>query len=403
MKERVTPGKAERAESPDRRPSNRAGSRASLLRLQASAGNRATADLVRTEGSSGALGSQAVQRATVTVGGEQVEVSLFKKKKEKAEAETILKEIKDKYGISLSSTTTVEAIKAQYDEVPAAIKKGLRTRRWRMIELRALHRALAFYAPILGAERANSTRKDADQEVTSVGKVKQSIDENTKAGELDTTTLGEFFRAKKNMGLFKASENYKADFKDEGDQLTGTFIHEIAHGLLEYALPDFIKETGGYWRDSDTESGKKGAEAPITDYGATNAAEDLCESAMMFFIAPDRLKGGDGATAGKPGNPCPLRHAFMAKIGKDWVPPPVKTPLVEEGKPATPPQQEDAPGKEGAPPSPGGSSTPPVPAPGPDSGPGVTEVPLEGGEILISGPDPETAPGTETSAPVGVA
>jgi hypothetical protein len=376
-----------------------------MLRLQSTAGNRATAALVTAEEPKvEPLGAEGVQRATVTVGGEQIEVSLLKKKKEKEEAEKIIKEIKDDYGISLSSQTTVEAIKAEYDEVPEAIKKGLRTRRWRMIELRALARALKFYAPILGAKRAQSTRKDADQEVTSVGKVKQSIDENTKAGELDKTTLGEYFKTKKNMGLFKASENYKADFKDEGDQLTGTFIHEIAHGLLSYALPDFIKETGGYWRDEDTESGKAGAEAPITDYGATNAAEDLCESAMMFFLAPDRLKNGDGKAAGKPGNPCPLRHAFMTKIGKDWVPPPVKTPIVDEGKPTTPapapPDKAPAPGSEVS--TPASGPAPPLPAPGPDSGPGVTEVPLEGGEILISGPDPET-PGSAPTEPVGVA
>ena len=44
------------------------------------------------------------------------------------------------------------------------------------------------------------------------------------------------------------------------------------HGLLAYALDDYIKATG-YWTDRNTKSGTAGAEAPITSYGDTNAAE----------------------------------------------------------------------------------------------------------------------------------
>ena len=295
-----------------------------VLELQRSAGNRATSELV-------------VQRSKATVEGETVEISFWHKKRDKAEAAKLIKEIKDKYGIALDSQATIDGIKAQYTSVPKKITDSLEKRKWRLKELRALSRALAFYAPILGAQRAKSSRASADQEVTSVGKVKNAIDTNKPIGKLDTTTLGEYFRAKKNMGMFKASEGYTSDFSDEGDQLTGTFVHEIAHGLLEYALPDYIKATDGYWTDRSTKSGKKGAEAPITDYGAKNAAEDMCESAMMFFIKPKRLKDGDGKPAGTPGNPCPKRCAFMEQLGKDWVPAPPKTAIVEDEKPGTAP------------------------------------------------------------------
>src|SRR5262249_12662778 len=138
-----------------------------VLDLQRTAGNRATAGL-------------AVQRVEETIGSETVEVSFFHRKKEKAEAAAIIKEIKDTYGISLDSQATIDGIKDQYTNVPKSVKDSLEKRKWRLKELRALKRALGFYAPILGAERAKSTRAGSDQEVTSVGKVKNAIDTNKK-------------------------------------------------------------------------------------------------------------------------------------------------------------------------------------------------------------------------------
>ncbi len=289
------------------------GAPSEVLRMQRLVGNLAVQRTLQVNAGSVAPG--AIQRLiprAVTIGEEKV---IVRNKKEKAEAEAIIKRIKENYGLELSSKTTVQGIKDEYTDVKKKVKDKLKTRAWKMKELRSLERALKFYAPILGGERANSTRAGSDQEVTSVGKVSQAIDEDSPAGKLDTTTLGEYFSSKKNMGLFKASENYKSDFPSLGDQLTGTFVHEIAHGLLAYAIPDYIKATG-YWKDSNNELPKASrTESPITEYGETSAAEDICESAMMFFIDPARLL-----------KKCPLRHAFMEQLGKDWVPPPVQAP-----------------------------------------------------------------------------
>lgn len=310
-------------------PTEAAGSQgltaASVLELQRTAGNVALQRMLDNGPPvrRGAAGPT-IQRAVEKIGEEEVEVANDEEKKEAAD---IIKELKDKYGVDVSSKTTVEGIKAQYTNVPETVLNSVKTRKWRMIELRALRDALKHYAPILGADRAKSTRKDAGQEVTSVGKVDQAIDKNIATGQLDTTTLGEYFSGKKNMGLFKASENYKADFPDEKDQLVGTFVHEIAHGLLAYALDDYITATG-FWTDRNRKSGTAGAEAPTTSYGEVSAAEDLCESAMMFFVKPSRLKDGDGSAAGTSGNACPKRYAFMEKIGKDWMPPIQAVPQV---------------------------------------------------------------------------
>ena len=289
--------------------------------LQRTQGNQAVQHMI-------ARARAHIQRKIVTVGTEKVEVSDTKEAAETEEAKTIMETLKTTYGVDIASGTTVEAIKEQYTNVPKKVTDALSTRQWRMIELRALADALKSYAPILGAARANSTRKDAAQELTSVGKVTQAIDTNTPAGELDTTTLGEYFKGKKSFGLFKSSEGATPDFADEKDQLVGTFVHEMGHGLLAYAYDDFVKATDGFWTDQDTKSGKAGAEAPITDYGAKNAREDLCETAMMYFVKPDVLKAGQGAAKGTPKNPAPLRFAFMENIGKGWLPPVKAAPQV---------------------------------------------------------------------------
>lgn len=418
-----------------------------VLRLQRSAGNAAVTAALRrprapgaaatvapgpqassrVDPASGALAAgeklsaapveaETLQRATVKVGGEEVEVSFLKRKKEKAEAEAIIKEIKDKYGVELNSKATVDGIKDQYTNVPDAVKKSLETRKWRLVELYALRTALWHYRTILGANRASSSRKDEAQEVTSVGKVKQAIDTNKPTGRLDSTTLGEYFRAKKNMGLFKASEGLATVHKTEADELTHTFIHEIAHGLLNYAIPEFIQAVGGptsgYWTDRNTPSGIAGAEAPCTSYHP-NAAEDMCDTAAMYFVDPKRLKDGTGARKGQDGNACPLRYAFMEKIGKDWVPPPPQTALVQDAPPTTAVPATDGTGAaQGAsapvPSAPAAATTdagapPPsapehaaLPATAGGSVPGGLEQTLETGDILVT----ESDAASSTASPV---
>lgn len=257
-----------------------------------------------------------IQRKEIKIGSETVEVhsrlGIITKRgqAEKKEAEEIINTLKDTYGIEVSSSTLIEGIKQQYNKVPKKVTNALKARKWRMIELRALADALKNYAPILGKARESSTRKGEDQEVVAVGKGAQAIDTNKPTGELDTTTLGEYFRGKKVMGMFKASEGFNDAFDNEKDELVGTFVHEIAHGLLAYAYDDFVKNgSGGYWLDQDTESGTDGAEEPPTDYGHKNAREDLCDSIALYFVAPGKLKNA------------PLRQAFMEKLGKAWLPP----------------------------------------------------------------------------------
>jgi hypothetical protein len=244
-----------------------------------------------------------LQCKIVTIGTENVNVA---DENEEKEAHRIIKNIKDEYEIDLSSQSGVDAIKNDYTNAPDNVKKGLQTKEWEFKELKALEKALQHFAPILGKRRKASSLSKKDQEITSASKVDQAIDADDPSGVLDSTTLGEYFESSKNFSMFSAGTNSKVDFKDSEKQLEGTAIHEIAHGLLKYALSDYVKALD-YWTDEDTKSGKAAAEEPITEYGKTNASEDLSEAVMYYFVETNEFE-----------KKCPKRYEFIKQIIKDW-------------------------------------------------------------------------------------
>lgn len=284
------------------------------LETQRTAGNAAAQQLIQRWG--WGWGWAASKPKIVKINGEEVEVA---DDAEKKEATAIIKQLSSEYGISVSSLAGVKAIKKDYTRAPAAVKKKLKTIAWKMKELRAVSRALKHYAPILGARRRSSTRADVAQEATSVSKVDQAIDVDAPTGVLDTTTLGEFFTDSKNFSMFTAGTDNSTVFGDNDTELEATATHELGHGLMEYTLPDYVAALD-FWTDQFTASGKAGAEAPITAYGATNAAEDLCEALMFYFIEPEKLLKGRGQAKGTPGNPCPTRYWLIDKFVRGWQP-----------------------------------------------------------------------------------
>jgi hypothetical protein len=183
---------------------------------------------------------------------------------------------------------------------------------------------------VLGLRRAFSTRKDAPQEIVSVGKMEQKFGPKAGKWEWRPTVMGEYFKEEdlRAFTMYKHGETATPDFPgDTEKQMEATAVHEIAHGVFRYAIPGFIADNG-YWLDEDTKSGTAGAEGPPTSYGNTNAREDLSETVMFYFVDPERLKKGNGAAAGKPGNACPKRFAYIDGLVKGWTPaPPPKPPV----------------------------------------------------------------------------
>jgi hypothetical protein len=145
-----------------------------LLALQRLRGNAHVARLV-----AGSVQRQPAGKV-ISIGSEQVIVA---SDAEKTEAEQIFKEVKETYGIRISSGSGITAIDTDYDKVPDSLKKQVKTTAWKMEELRALSRALVHFAPILGKDRANSTRSGSKQETASASKLEQGIDKNEKVAK----------------------------------------------------------------------------------------------------------------------------------------------------------------------------------------------------------------------------
>jgi hypothetical protein len=88
---------------------------------------------------------------------------------------------------------------------------------------------------------------------------------------------------------------YLMEPKMKGDEVTiFRLAKEEIFSELSGLKPTELSSTSailpGYWKDRDTKSGAKGAEQPVTSYGKTNAAEDLCESVMFYYKRTSDLR-----------------------------------------------------------------------------------------------------------------
>jgi hypothetical protein len=297
---------------PRSRPRARAAAAASpLLELQATAGNAAVARLVQREATA------APRPRIALMAGERVEVA---NEAEQHEAEQILVEIRNRYGIRLSSPMGLAGLHRYYKREGVSQKELGKTGYavWNMQEIRALKEGLKHFAPILGKQRERSGRKGKWQEVTSLSKLTVAI---TQTGLPDPTVEGEAFGEVKNVTFFDADTKgaNKGDYKTREEELVGTVIHELTHDLMAYALDDWIDNLP-WWTAAGTRSDAEGVEAPINDYAATAPGEDLSESFAYYFLEPDVLRGGTGKKLGTPGNPCRKRFALVDRYVKSWQP-----------------------------------------------------------------------------------
>jgi hypothetical protein len=245
---------------------------------------------------------------------------------EEKEARLIIKNINEKYGIYISSYAGVLAAEEHYrasnniqGSLPKQVQNILKTRKWKLKELKALEKALEHFGPILGNKRKDSSRSTSSQEVLTASKLERSI--------FSSTYLAEYHPGRQdnsgqnvsgqNISFYSGHENFDGDFPaagvDNSLQLEGTSIHELTHGLLRHELGNYIK-TLHYWDGFRLKSGDKNAEPPITPYGEKSAAEDLCEAVMFYFAKPTDIK--QPYTSGGKGRP--VRAWLIKKMIGRW-------------------------------------------------------------------------------------
>jgi hypothetical protein len=318
-------GEAATKAAPPGRPDVRA-----VLDLQQSAGNQAVTRAIARASFWDKVEAFFTGDYTAEVAGERVVVQNETQEKD---AGRIIKALPAKYGVEVSSIKSLKAIKSRLKSAPAGEVKKLKARPWLYRELLAIERALKHFAPVLGKARATSTRKGDPQELLSVGKLEEKYGKAGSGYAWKPTVLGEYFKEPelRNFAMYKHNETSTVDFPGNVDkQMEATAVHEIAHGVFRYALPDFVAKLL-YWLDEDTPTKIAGAEAPPTKYGTTNAREDLSETVMLYFVDPNRLLKGNGAATGSPGNACPIRHSMIEGLVKGWMPKPPKPPPANMG------------------------------------------------------------------------
>jgi len=277
----------------------------SVLALQRMAGNRAVRALIARD------------VKVVKIGAEEVRVA---SDADKAEAERLMKEVKARFGVTFDSIAAKKGALEKYPagSVPDDQRKALATRPWELDELKAIHRALTHFAPVLGDARKKSSVKSTPQEFVRVGKLNTAPDDDpTNSSD---RTRGEYFRPAQTFGVFEPGPDSLVD----DDAVERIATHEIAHGIFDPHLDAFMKMTG-YWKAERVKTGSKSAEGPPDGYADKDAKEDLAQSVMYFFVDPKRLKNGrKGRPAGTWGNPCPKRFAFIKSIVAGWTPKPKK-------------------------------------------------------------------------------
>jgi hypothetical protein len=261
---------------------------------------------------------KAGRKAVVWIGRERVRIA---SKAEKSQAEQIVKNVKDNYGVTFDSIATRRAARAQYQFGGATTEDKLRALDvlpWEYKELEAVEKALKHFAPILGKERKKSSRKSSQQEVVNVGKLTASPDDDPKI--IGDFTHGEYFRKDQAFTLYEERPDDRlSDYDPKAFERAAT--HEIAHGVFDSQLAAFMKMTG-YWAAKlvrKPKAERAGAEAPPDGYADKGAGEDLAQSVAYYFTDQQRLKEGDGhSAAGVPGNPCPRRYRFIKAIVGEW-------------------------------------------------------------------------------------
>ena len=239
---------------------------ARLLALQSLAGNRATAAYVqRTPGLTHQRGQgRRVAREVVDVGDEQLLLTDRTRDTGAAEAKAIIDRLSSEYGISVNSKRALEGVRAGYPHVEESVRNKVGTRRWSLLELKAVAKAADHFRPLLGKLRAASPRAGIAQEVRTVGKLDVAIE--------GSTVVGEYARGAGAVALYQHGETVEGDFgKDRARNAELTATHEFAHGLAFHAIDGFAAcMRPPYWLGAYAKTNAQGAEAPPTNYGAEN-------------------------------------------------------------------------------------------------------------------------------------
>ncbi len=159
-------------------------------------------------------------------------------------------------GTDRDSARGVRAVHETNPQAKPTVLARVKPREFSENETRAIDDALKHYAPILGERRATSSRAHAEQEVRHFAAVSFGVER----GQIAPTARAEYLASHQTVNLYAMGVINK-EFGGGHRGIEGTVTHELAHGLLSYALDDYGKHVGS-WHPDGSPHRKPGGEAP---------------------------------------------------------------------------------------------------------------------------------------------
>ncbi|MFI5635657.1 hypothetical protein ACIA8E_41365 [Streptomyces sp. NPDC051664] len=199
----------------------------------------------------------------------------------KSVALPLLEKFSQDFGVRANCATGVEAVKVSNKGADEKSLAKVRPRKWHPDEVQGVAEALEHYGPILGARRRGSTRAEHAQEVITVAAVTMGLENKRPAPGMGA----EYIASQKAINLY-AMALVSKDFGGGVREIEGTATHELAHGLLKYALPEFT-EAFGNWNPDGTPKLLDGAEPPLSK--VWTPMEDFKASIKASLLLRDRF------------------------------------------------------------------------------------------------------------------
>ncbi|MFG1646029.1 hypothetical protein ACGFMK_37615 [Amycolatopsis sp. NPDC049252] len=202
-------------------------------------------------------------------------------------------------GTDLDSAHGVRAVHETNPQAKPAVLARVKPREFTADETRAIDDALKHYAPILGERRANSSRAHAEQEVKHFAAVSFGVER----GQIAPTARAEYLASHGTVNLYAMGVINK-EFGGGHRGIEGTVTHELAHGLLSYALDDYGKHVGS-WNPDGSPHRRAGGEPPA-DPKIRDDVADFKAALKSHLLDPDGF-----ATRS------PRRSEFVTRLAQD--------------------------------------------------------------------------------------
>lgn len=157
----------------------------------------------------------------------------------------LLNQWNDHFGVRLSSSAAVKAIRDAYKSPEAHVRKGIRASYWTMGELKAIGKALQHFRNVLGNQRAqsNSGWRNQAQEILTIGKIDRGIGSGT--WQFTDNLLGHYISPGAAI-LYGALAQYGHPFDGQlgrhiMDQNGQVAVAAIASGLWQQRTPNEMR------------------------------------------------------------------------------------------------------------------------------------------------------------------